>query len=493
MKSIILVLSSVLLLSSCSWFHRTKMISIGIANLPETLDPVQYSINPEASIVRLLHRALFTFAMDPKTGEYRIESAVAELPVIQGKKISIKVKDGAKFNFLSGDQKIVRDIDSEDIAATILRVADPDSHSVVNQDLDGIVGLQEWKKLSPENRRTKYPTGISFPDKKTVQVELRNPNPFWHQNLVKTQFLILPKEAYQNKEFTSWQKGTGEFHILTQDAISLTIVKDGQNLKLLFMGKLSNSQQLFDADKISVLFVPDGVRLGDFKFSVFTKELERQKGVLLVGPALNLGYLRLSSQWMKKNPDGKLRVSQGLRRDEIVSALLPMTGKPMLEIVPGITAPSAAEKTVTNGKPLNLRLGLPDISESRSFADAITGQLSRHGITVQTQFLQPEIMEKEFSLGRFDLISQYWVMDAPDWTGFMNFLADGSTGVTTKWNQAVSKGSLPEALQSMNSSLQTNSGWIPLVSSGRMVIHKKNIQGLRFDGLFVDFSQARIE
>ncbi|WP_413581752.1 ABC transporter substrate-binding protein [Bdellovibrio sp. HCB288] len=461
--------------------------------IPESLDPVQADLNPETTIIRLLHQSLFNFTVDSKTGEFRIEAAVAELPSVQGKKVLIKIKDGAKFNFLSGEQKTVRDIDAEDLAATLLRVADPNSHSIVSQDLEGIVGLQEWKKLSPEDRRMKYPKGISFPDKKTLQVELKTANPFWYQVLVKSQFLILPKEVYQNKEFTSWLKGTGEFHIVDQNEISVTIAKDGKDLKLQFLGKQLSSQQLFDADKLDVLFVPEGVRLGDFKFSVFTKELERQKGVLLVGPALNLGYLRLSTQWMKNSSDGKQRISQGLRREEIVNALLPMTGKPMLEVVPGVVGASTDSMAVKSGKPLNLRLGLPDIGEARSFADAITNQLARQGITVQSQFLQPELLEKEFALGRIDMISQYWVMDAPDWAGYMSFLDIGSAGLTAKWNQAITKGSLPEALQGMNNSLRTNSGWIPLASSSRMVIHKKNIQGLRFDGLFVDFSQARIE
>ncbi|WP_413584340.1 ABC transporter substrate-binding protein [Bdellovibrio sp. HCB274] len=470
------------------------MITIGISKLPETLDPVQFNLNPQSSIVRLLHQPLLNFVVDAKTGEYRIEAGVAEIPSVQGKKILIKVKEGARFTFWSDSEKTVRDVEAADVAATLLRVADPQTHSIVARDLDGIVGIQEWKKLSPEDRRIKYPAGFSFPDKMTLQVELQKANPFWFQTLVKTQFLVLPKEAYQNKDFTSWTKGTGEFHILSQDETALVIGKGRKDdFRLTFLGKQLSNQQMFDADKVQVLFVPESIRLGDFKFSVFTKELERQKGVLLVGPALNLGYLKVSPQWMRKNPDGKQRISQGLRREEIVNALLPMTGKPLLQIVPGVNVKSADSKSVTGGKPLKLSLGLPDISEVRSFADAITEQLGRQGITVQTQFLQPEVLEKEFATGRIDMISQYWVMDAPDWTGFMNFLETASPGLSAKWNQAVAKQALPEALQTVSSAVGTNSGWIPLISSGRMVIHKKSIQGLRFDGLFVDFSQARID
>ncbi len=221
MKSLVLLISTLLLVSGCSKQNSFDEREINLISPQKVsgFDPINSSDRYSGNETGKVYEGLFEF--HPLKRPYELMPNLAEsLPTISADGLTylFKIRKGVLFHdspaFPDG---VGRELRANDIVYSIKRLADPKLNAKGWWLLDDkIVGLNEWKNKNSAEEKTNYSEeveGLKSLDDYTVQMKLKKPYPQFLYALAMPYTFIVPIEAVEHfgKEFLNYPVGTGAF------------------------------------------------------------------------------------------------------------------------------------------------------------------------------------------------------------------------------------------------------------------------------------------
>jgi oligopeptide transport system substrate-binding protein len=221
MRTMVLLFSFILILSSCSKEKNYAEREIHLIS-PEKIsgfDPINASDQYSGDEVGKVYEGLFEF--HPFKRPYELVPNLAEsMPMVSsdGLIYTIKLKSGVLFHDSPAFQGgLGRELKASDVIYTIKRLADPKLQAKGWWLFDDkIVGLNEWRSKYASAETTNYEEsieGLKKVDEYTIEIKLKRQYPQFLYALAMPYSFIVAKEAVEHfgKEFLNYPVGTGPF------------------------------------------------------------------------------------------------------------------------------------------------------------------------------------------------------------------------------------------------------------------------------------------
>jgi oligopeptide transport system substrate-binding protein len=221
MKSLIVLMSTALLLFSCTKQNNFDEREINLIS-PEKIsgfDPINASDRYSGNEVGKVYEGLFEF--HPLKRPYELMPNLAEsMPTVSpdGLTYIFKIRKGVLFHDSPGFKNgLGREMRADDVIYSIKRLADPKLNAKGWWLLDErLLGLNEWRTKYAGADVTNYEDeveGLKKIDDYTVQMRLKRPFPQFLYALAMPYTFIVAREAVEHfgKEFLNYPVGTGAF------------------------------------------------------------------------------------------------------------------------------------------------------------------------------------------------------------------------------------------------------------------------------------------
>ncbi|MBP7844194.1 MAG: ABC transporter substrate-binding protein [Proteobacteria bacterium] len=252
----ILSFSFLFLVISCSKKSPENTLQVAIHQDISSLDPQIAEGQSAQEILTLMYEPLLDYKLD--NGFYELIPLLLEkVPEVSNNGLTYTFKLKKNINFSSG-----RNLDSDDVIYTILRLADPFLNSpnfwLIERQ---IAGLDEWRETQKANGKSNYaqlPKGLKKINAEEFQIQLSVQSPQILHALAMSCLGIVPKD-YATQDKIDWSKngvGSGPYKVAAysqKDAIDLELRADYWNKNYKGAKKISAKFFTSDAVKISSL------------------------------------------------------------------------------------------------------------------------------------------------------------------------------------------------------------------------------------------------
>jgi oligopeptide transport system substrate-binding protein len=250
---------------SCTKKAPSNTLQVAMRAELSSLDPQIAEGESAQEILSLIYEPLLDYSL--KNGFYEIAPLLlSTLPQASadGMTLSMELKAGQKFP-KSALLASARDIESDDVLFTILRLADPHLNSPNYWLIERqILGLDEWREKQKAQGKTNYsdlPSGLRRIDKLKFQVKLSVQNPQILHAFATVALGLVPREVGA-KESWNWAEnaiGSGPYKILNVAAKdSIEVARNTEHANTAFKGAERILAKYFKSEAVKVSAIEQG-------------------------------------------------------------------------------------------------------------------------------------------------------------------------------------------------------------------------------------------
>ena len=450
MKSLCLVLLSVLSLVSCSKSDlvRPKTLRVNIVSEPMTLDPRKARALEDITICRMFFEGLTRIGLDGKVA------------LAQAKEITVS-EDGLRYTFQlrNGKWSDGNDVTSYDFAKSWRAILSPEFPTDISYQLYVIKNGSKAKM----GDMSLSDIGIYTPNASTLVVELESPTPYFLELCTMSSFFPIPSSSVEENEFWFMEPktfvGNGPFllkewnhqdeMIGVKSPTYWDVDQVGPNEIHLVMVSSETEIRMFEEKQLdwagSPLSVIPPDSISDLKAS----------GQFKASPLSGTYFYRINTGELidgKINPLGDPRLRRALAlsvdRNAITTHLLQGGQAPALSLVPpglGLSESGYIETDLEKARSLIHEEHFDPIVISFSVSErnaAIAQAMQRQwedalGITVELQPLEAKVFYQAVKDRKVQLAAGSWIADFNDPINFLEVFKykDASTN-NTGWESS---------------------------------------------------------
>lgn len=480
------IVSLVLSLSACSWIKQYReddgLIRIGVSNLPDSFDPAYSNVDPKFEVLSWFYQRLYSVDATREVPQLKAELA-QQLPVVSedGKSFHFKIKSNQKFaasSFFKEESQ--RELDSEDVVRSLLRVAIKSDSDQVRFELDQIQGLKEWRTKSAIQRSQSLPSGIKILSKAEFSISLSSSNKNWIFVLAQPVYSVVPSQVGDQDSILN-QEPLGSSGIILKAKTSLnewTLERSSDQQKfVLVKGVVGQLQAGFNSKNLDLIEFYSNDFVLNVKSGQIDKYIKDHQLSLTSSVPYEFGFLALNDKSPVIKSEGaavRAFVDAHLNREELVQYLAKFDGQAtdsFFGVHKGSQNSTSPKPTLKPSRPLILFV--PDIEAAKVFGAAVSAMLAKGGVQLE---VRPGSQQEFISLkeaGKIDLYSLHFIQGTFDPSYYVSWIQQNSK-FTKEQSTAISRdlSSYPEktSVQQLDATFKQNSFLIPVASFKRIIV-----------------------